>query len=157
ILAAMIYMTPRRLIRALDAENHAIMSPRWTTKIYVLIDIASFACQMLGSAMQTSGDEDGVKTGNTVVIGGLAFQLVAFTFFILMTALFHHRLNQQPTATSLRTHVKWRRQVWLLYTVSMLVVVRCVFRLAEFVEGPEGKAYKTEAYLYVFDAVLMFL
>lgn len=46
--------------------------------------------------------------------------------------------------------------MWLLYTVSILIVIRSLFRLIEFVEGSEGKLYKTEVYLYVFDAALMF-
>ncbi|KAI4651779.1 hypothetical protein J4E93_001975 [Alternaria ventricosa] len=113
------------------------MNPRWTTKIYVIIDIGSFVCQIMGSAMQASGDPDGVKTGTTVVIAGLGTQLVAFGFFILMAVVFHRRLNNEPTSTSRRTHVKWRRYMWALYSVSVLVVVRSIFRLAEFVEGPE--------------------
>ncbi|KAI4674689.1 uncharacterized protein J4E84_010430 [Alternaria hordeiaustralica] len=156
LLAATIYMTLGRLIRSLDATHHAVMNPRWTTKIYVIIDIGSFVCQIMGSAMQASGDPDGVKTGTTVVIAGLGTQLVAFGFFILMAVVFHRRLNNEPTSTSRRTHVKWRRYMWALYSVSVLVVVRSIFRLAEFVEGPESKVYQTEAYLYVFDAALMF-
>ncbi|RII04559.1 putative RTA1 protein [Alternaria sp. MG1] len=156
LLAAAIYMTLGRLIRALDATHHAVLNPRWTTKIYVIIDIGSFVCQIMGSAMQTSGDPEGVKTGNTVVIAGLGTQLVAFAFFILMAVVFHRRLNNKPTSTSLRTHVRWQRYMWALYSVSVLVVVRSIFRLAEFVEGPESKVYQTEAYLYVFDAALMF-
>ncbi|KAI4665603.1 uncharacterized protein J4E78_003065 [Alternaria triticimaculans] len=155
LLAATIYMTLGRLIRSLDATHHAVMNPRWTTKIYVIIDIGSFVCQIMGSAMQASGDPDGVKTGTTVVIAGLGTQLVAFAFFILMAVVFHRRLNNEPTSTSRRTHVKWRRYMWALYSVSVLVVVRSIFRLAEFIEGPESKVYQTEAYLYVFDAALI--
>ena len=156
LLAATIYMTLGRLIRTLDATHHAVLNPHWTTKIYVIIDVGSFVCQIMGSAMQASGDIEGLKTGNTIVIAGLGTQLVAFAFFILMAVVFHRRLNNEPTSTSLRTHVKCRRYMWALYSVSMLVVVRSIFRLAEFVEGPESKVYQTEAYLYVFDAGLMF-
>ncbi|KAH7077656.1 RTA-like protein [Paraphoma chrysanthemicola] len=157
LLAATIYMTLGRLIRSLHAEEHAVMSTRWTTKIYVLIDIGSFICQMAGSAMQSSGDPAGIKTGVNVVVAGLGVQLAAFAFFVAMTAVFHRRLNREPTTVSLNGGSTWRRYVWVLYTVSLLVIVRSVFRLIEFLEGPEGKLYKTEAYLYAFDAALMFL
>jgi tellurite resistance protein TehA-like permease len=156
LLAATIYMTLGRLILALDARHLAIMNPRWTTKIYVVIDIASFVCQIMGSAMQTSGDPAGVKQGNTIVIAGLGVQLGAFAIFILMTVVVHRRLNDEPTPTCIRAHVKWRRCFWLLYLVSTLIVIRSAFRLVEFVEGPESRVYGTEAYLYVFDAALMF-
>ncbi|KAH7139287.1 putative RTA1 domain protein [Dendryphion nanum] len=157
LIAATIYMTLGRIIRALDAEEHAVFSPRWTTKIYVVIDIGSFVCQMAGSAMQASGDAEGVKLGNNIVMGGLGFQLAAFAIFIVMAAVFHRRLNTEPTAHSRRPNVKWRRHLWNLYAVSVLVFVRSLFRLIEFAEGPESKLYKTEVYLYIFDAALMFL
>lgn len=157
LIAATIYMTLGRLIYALDARDFAIMSPRWTTKIYVLIDIASFVAQLAGSAMQASGDPAGVKTGNTIVVAGLGIQVGALVFFILNTAVFHHRLSRDPTATAMRKHVHWKRHLWTLYSVCVLIIVRSVFRLAEFVEGPGSNAYRTEAYMYVFDAALMFL
>lgn len=157
LIAATVYMTLGRLIRALDAEELAVLSPRWTTKIYVLIDIVSFLCQLAGSAMQASGDIEGVKTGNTVVMAGLGFQLVAFALFIMTAGIFHRRLNQQPTQTSKRPHVMWRRHMWSLYAVSMLIILRSTFRLIEFALGPKGLLYKTEVCMYAFDASLMFL
>ncbi|PVI03260.1 putative RTA1 domain protein [Periconia macrospinosa] len=155
LLSATIYMALGRITRALDAVRHAFLSPRWTTKIYVVIDIGSFVCQMMGSAMQASGDPAGIKTGNTVVIAGLSIQLGAFGLFIINTIIFHRRLVASPTPVSMNGG--WRRYLWMLYGVSLLVVVRSIFRLAEFVEGNEGHLYKTEVFLYIFDATLMFL
>lgn len=157
LIAATIYMSLGRFIRALDAEDKAVMRSSWTTKLFVFIDVVSFGCQMAGSAMQASGDSEGAKTGNTIVMGGLGFQLAAFVSFITMTMVFHTRLNKEPTATSRHPHVKWRRHFWNLYAVSLLVFVRSAFRLVEFAEGPTGAIYKTEVYLYIFDASLMFL
>lgn len=156
LLAATIYMTLGRLIRALDAVESAFMSPRWVTKIYVVIDIASFCCQMAGSAMQSSGDPSGVKLGRTIVMAGLGVQLGAFAIFIMNVAIFHRRLTLRPTEISVQVDKEWRRAMWMLYTVSALIVVRSAFRLVEFAEGNEGTIYKTEAYIYVFDASLMF-
>lgn len=148
-------MTLGRVIRTLDAVKLAFMSPRWTTKIYVVIDIASFVCQMMGTAMQSSGDPDGVKLGNTIVISGLGVQLGAFGLFILNTAIVHRRLVASPTEASMDG--TWKKYIWMLYGVSFLVVVRSIFRLIEFIEGAEGFLYKTEVFLYIFDAALMFL
>ncbi|KAJ4347283.1 uncharacterized protein N0V89_011223 [Didymosphaeria variabile] len=155
LLAASIYMTLGRLVRALDATDHAFLSPRWTTKIYVIIDIGSFVTQLMGTAMQANGGAEGAKQGTTLVIAGLGVQLGAFAIFILSVAIFHRRLVLEPTDVSME-HKTWNRYMWMLYAVSGLIVVRSVFRLAEFVEGSNGKLYKTEAFLYVFDASLMF-
>lgn len=45
----------------------------------------------------------------------------------------------------------------MIYGVGLLLVVRSIFRSAEFVQGNEGHLYKTEVFLYIFDATLMFL
>lgn len=44
-----------------------------------------------------------------------------------------------------------------LYAASVLILIRSVFRVAEYAEGNDGALLRTEVYLYVFDAVLMFL
>ncbi|KAF1973405.1 putative RTA1 domain protein [Bimuria novae-zelandiae CBS 107.79] len=156
LLAATIYMTLGRLVRALEAEEHAFLSPCWTTKIYVLIDIGSFITQTSGAAMQASGDPEGIKTGKTIVIGGLCVQLGAFAVFIVSVGIFHRRLVLVPMEVS-RMHDTWRRYMWMLYAVSGLIIVRSIFRLAEFTEGANGHLYKTETFLYLFDASIIFL
>ncbi|GME23622.1 putative RTA1 domain protein [Neofusicoccum parvum] len=157
LVAATIYMTLGRIIRTLDAEHHAMIRTRWLTKLYVVIDVGSFVCQMMGSAMQSSGDPAGVKLGIKIVVGGLGFQLAAFLFFIAMACRFHFRLNREPTSISRHPQIQWRRDMWVLYTTSILIFVRSTFRIIEFVEGNEGAIYTHEAFLYVFDAFLMFL
>jgi hypothetical protein len=155
LLAASIYMTLGRIIRALDATHHAFFSPRWTTKIYVLIDIGSFVTQLMGTAMQANGNSEGVKTGRTIVVAGLGVQLGAFAVFILSVAIFHRRLLAKPTEVSME-YKSWRRYMWTLYAMSGLIIVRSVFRLAEFMEDADGKLHTTEVFLYVFDASMMF-
>jgi hypothetical protein len=44
-----------------------------------------------------------------------------------------------------------------LYLASGLIVVRSVFRVVEYLQGFDGYLLRHEAYLYIFDALLMFL
>lgn len=44
-----------------------------------------------------------------------------------------------------------------LYLGSFLIMVRSIFRAAEYLQGFNGYLLRHEAYLYVFDAVLMLL
>lgn len=155
LLAATVYMTLGRLIRGLDAEEYSIIRSRWISKIYILIDIISFVCQIMGSAAQASGAE-GAKQGMKIVIGGLGIQLFAFACFLAMAAILHRRLNREPTTLSVQPHIHWRRHMWTLYAVSILIVVRSLFRFIEFAEGAGGSMYKNEALMYVFDASLLF-
>jgi len=111
----------------------------------------------MGSAMQTSGDANGLKLGRTLVVSGLSIQLGAFAIFILMAVILHRRLILEPTIISKNPLVLWKRHIWILYGVSMLIVVRSAFRLIEFAQGSDGSLTKREAYMYTFDASLMFL
>lgn len=44
-----------------------------------------------------------------------------------------------------------------LYLGSFLIMVRSIFRVVEYLQGFDGYLLKHEAYLYVFDALLMVL
>lgn len=43
----------------------------------------------------------------------------------------------------------------MLYAVSALILVRCVFRIVEYAMGADAYPLKHEWTLYIFDAVLM--
>ncbi|EED17847.1 RTA1 domain protein, putative [Talaromyces stipitatus ATCC 10500] len=158
LLAATVYMTLGRFARSLQAEKYTIMSVRWVTKIYVLIDIASFGCQMAGSAMQASSDPTGIKLGQHIVIGGLIVQLIALGWFIFENTILHIRLTNGPTVITLKDpSIPWRSTLWMLRGVSVLIFIRSVYRLIEFTSGSDSALTKHEAFLYVFDASLLSL
>ncbi|PYH43469.1 RTA1 domain-containing protein [Aspergillus saccharolyticus JOP 1030-1] len=136
LLSASVYMSLGRIVRALHAESATIMRSTWMTKIYVLIDIGSFVCQMLGSAMQASGDAAGVRTGQPVVIAGLAVQLAALGWFLLEAGAVHRRLSTRPPSAAAREPtLPWRRTMWTLHAGTGLILVRSVYRLVEFLAG----------------------
>ena len=105
--------------------------------------------------MATSSDK--AKAAEKIIIGGLFLQLLFLSFFIATAALFHCRMNMVPTAKSERPEVRWKRYLAVVYTASALILVRSVFRVIEYLQGHNGYLLTTEAFLYVFDAVLMFL
>jgi hypothetical protein len=45
----------------------------------------------------------------------------------------------------------------VLYAGSLLIMVRSIFRAIEYLQGNNGSLLQHEAYLYIFDATLMFL
>lgn len=44
-----------------------------------------------------------------------------------------------------------------LYVASVLILVRSVVRVVEYLQGYDGYLMRTEAFIYVFDALLMFV
>lgn len=100
---------------------------------------------------------DDQKRGTNIITGGLFIQVIFFGFFMAVSAIFNLRIAQNPTIKSLRLEVPWQKYMSILYVASFLIMVRSIFRIAEYVQGQDGALLKTEAYIYIFDATLMFL
>ena len=107
--------------------------------------------------MSTAKTASAQKNGQYAIIGGLFIQVIFFGFFIIVAGLFHYRISSRPTNRSLAATVPWQRYLSVLYVASTFIMIRSVFRIAEYVQGQDGSLLKTETYLYVFDATLMFL
>ncbi|OLN88213.1 Protein RTA1-like protein 1 [Colletotrichum chlorophyti] len=156
LYAASIYMVLGRLINLLDAGEYALIRPKWLTKVFVLGDVLSFFAQSGGGGMlATAKDKDAVKKGETIIVGGLGIQIIFFGFFMVVTLVFHLRHSSRPTPKSYTIQTPWKRLLWVLYASSLLIMVRSVFRVAEYVEGKDGELQSKEMYIYVFDALLM--
>jgi hypothetical protein len=153
-LAASIYMSPRRIARALDGEHLAI-SPRLLTKLFVLVDTVCFVTQVAGSIMSGSEDADEASRGKTIILAGLALQIVAFGVFVICTACFQKRVVSASFQLKLATELPWQRFIYGLYAISLLFAVRNITRIIEFQQGSDGAMLSHEAYLYVLDGCVM--
>lgn len=102
-------------------------------------------------------DLDTVNLGNNIVLGGLILQVIFFGFFIIVAGIFHKRIRAVPTGRSMSANIPWERYLFILYTASAMIIIRCIFRVAEYAGGQDGVLLGTETYLYIFDATLMFL
>lgn len=105
--------------------------------------------------MLAGHNSSSIKTGNTVIICGLVLQVAFFGFFIVASAVFHHRIRARPTNRCMI--VPWEKHMVSLYIVSILIFVRSIIRVAEYVQGHEGFIMSHEAFLYLFDALVMWL
>jgi hypothetical protein len=94
--------------------------------------------------------------GQYVIMGGLGIQVFFFQIFIITTGIFHYRILRFPSLRSHALTVPWQRILLVLYASSALILVRSVFRLAEYGMGQDGVLLSHEYYLYSFDACLMF-
>lgn len=91
--------------------------------------------------------------GQNIVIGGLVLQIFFFGFFLVAAVIFHIRITRNPTNQS--REVEWKRHIHTLYAASVLILVRSIFRVAEYAQGDSGYLLGHEIFLYIFDAVLM--
>jgi hypothetical protein len=94
-----------------------------------------------------------MATGKRLVVIGLFLQIVFFGVFVITGGIFHHRIVQSPTPAS--TVNSWQKYMFTLYTASVLILIRSIFRVFEFSGGNDGVLMRSEVFLYIFDSVLM--
>ncbi|KAH8433946.1 RTA1 domain-containing protein [Aspergillus melleus] len=158
LFAASVYMILGRIIRLLNAGSVSLIRPSWLTKIFVTGDVLSFFIQSGGGGILAKADsKDKKDLGEHMIIVGLFVQIVFFGFFIVVSIVFHRRMLATPMHQMVSSRLPWTKYMKVLYVVSVLIMVRSVYRVAEYVQGSDGALQGTEAYLYVFDAALMFL
>ncbi|KAK2761833.1 rta1 domain-containing protein [Colletotrichum kahawae] len=156
LFAASIYMILGRLINLLDAGNYSLIRPNWLTKVFVLGDLLSFFAQSGGGGMlATAKSTDSVKLGENIIVGGLCIQILFFAFFMVVTLIFHMRLSRNPTPKTYSLDTPWKGLLWVLYGTSFMILIRSLFRVAEYVQGSGGELQSKEMYIYVFDALLI--
>lgn len=112
----------------------------------------------------SSDNPDTRTNGENITIAGLCVQVMFFGFFLISSIIFHKRIRKEPTSRSLEATRDWTGNIstrnWVtilivLYVVSVLILVRSIFRLVEFIDGYGGYLMTHEVYLYIFDAVPM--
>ncbi|KAL2875435.1 hypothetical protein SGCOL_009345 [Colletotrichum sp. CLE4] len=155
LYAASIYMILGRLIRTLRADHLSLLPVPWVTKIFVTGDIVSFTMQAGGGGIQAAGTLELYDIGEKIIIVGLLVQIVVFGFFIVTTILFHRRIIRKPTTVAIEGIIPWRRYLWVLYSTSLIILVRSIFRVIEYLQGNRGYLISHEMFLYIFDTILM--
>lgn len=116
-------------------------------------------CFFLGGGILATAKQDKKKAdaGNNIIIGGLVLQLLWFAIFVVVAAVFHRRLAASPTSRAQQPGIRWRSYLITLYVASGLIMIRSLFRVVEYVQGNNGYLLSLEVYLYIFDALMMFV
>ncbi|KAF5642443.1 Rtm1p [Fusarium tjaetaba] len=155
LFAASIYMILGRIIISLRAQHLSLIPVRWLTKAFVCGDIVSFSLQAAGGGIQASGTIEAYDRGEKIILGGLFVQIVVFGFFVITAGLFHRKCLKNPTVAARENAFPWKLDLHVLYTVSIIILVRSIFRVVEYLQGNDGYLISHEVFLYIFDAVLM--
>lgn len=105
--------------------------------------------------LTTAKTASDVRRGENIILGGLGIQVLFFGFFIIVTAVFHRRIRNDPTPKSIRIIAPWKTLLYTLYGTSLLIMIRSIYRVAEYAQGQSGELQSKEFWLYVFDALPM--
>ena len=144
-----------RIVHMVEGEHKLFIRRTWLTRIFVCGDVFTFLLQSSGAGLLASHSNSMINTGKTIVIAGLGLQVVIFGLFVLAGVIFHVRTAKAPTRQCQET--PWHKHMFSLYVVSILIFVRSLIRVIEYVEGYDGYIMTHEVFLYIFDATLMWL
>lgn len=156
LFAASVYMTLGRLITSVHGDKHSPVKPSKITLTFVLGDALSFVVQGGGAGLSVVQRPGFAKWAERVIVIGLLIQIVMFALFCLLSVVFHRKMRRTSTAQTYQTAVSWESNLYMLYAVSLLIMVRSIFRVIEYAQGQTGYALSHEWTLYVFDSLLMF-
>ncbi|KPM36697.1 hypothetical protein AK830_g9860 [Neonectria ditissima] len=157
LLAASVYMTLGRIITSIRAEKHSMIRPKRLTKTFVTGDILSFVIQGGASGLMVVQKPGLSIWGERMVIIGLLVQVIMFALFAAIAVVFHRRMRRNPTTDSFDGLIPWESALHMLYAVSLLIMVRSIFRVVEYAQGQGGYSLMHEWTLYIFDSLLMFI
>lgn len=139
LLAASIYGILGRLIILAKGQEYSPVRQDILTKVFVTSDVLSFLVQSGGGGMSINGKSSSeIQMGENIIIVGLFIQLISFALFICVAAIFHWRIAKDTRGRRLRNVVSREKVLWIIYGVSLLVFVRSLFRVIEYIQGYDG-------------------
>ncbi|KAF2474322.1 RTA1-domain-containing protein [Lindgomyces ingoldianus] len=163
-----IYLCLSRVITAIGSENSRI-KPKMYTYVFVGFDLLSLVLQAIGGALaSTAKDSKGSKTGRNVMIAGLVSQVISMALFFIVWADFALRTRraklsgalartEPPLYASLRSTRKFKLFQWSLFIATVLIFVRCIYRVIELQGGFSGHLANDEATFMIFEGPMIIL
>ncbi|KAJ2535732.1 hypothetical protein IWW43_001409, partial [Coemansia sp. RSA 1935] len=127
------------------------LKPRFLTWFFFTSDVFSFLLQGVGVGIST---QDGKRDlAKYTVLGGLYVQLFFFAVFLVITmyVLVDRRFVVACGPRDVSPRQAKRRLFWVIIATTMLLYIRSIYRVAEFVGGYGSKIYGTEWLFYLFD------
>lgn len=153
LFAASLYMVYSRIVRSVNGARFSLVSPRLFTRIFVLGDWVCLNIQSTGGGL--TANEEHVHIGDAIVVAGLGLQILIFVGFLYCCVSFHIRFKKHLRESGEQVQVPWEGVVNMLYANSLLISVRNLFRLVEYVMGKGSYLFAHEWPTYVFDGALM--
>lgn len=93
--------------------------------------------------------------GQDIEMVGLLIQVIMFAFFVVTALVFQIRTQRDSRFESGSQLFSSKRHLYLLYAVSLLIMIRSIFRVVEYGLGTDGYPLTHEWTLYIFDSLLM--
>lgn len=155
LMVASIYMLFGRMLILLRCTHLSIIPSRYGITLFVIGGIFSITLQGLGGGLIS--DKSKTATGSHIIVVGLFIQIAFFALFVINEIIFSHKVKfvcPPVTGCAVKT---WKAFNLNLLICSILVLVRSIVRVIEFIQGHNGYINSHEYFIYLFDAIPMLL
>jgi len=158
-----------RIVSILGAQ-YSRLTPRLYTIVFCSCDLISLTVQAVGGAMAadaaSSGDDP--SPGGNVMLGGIIFQMISITIYVLCAGEFFSRfLSDRPfhkrilvskdKIISRGLDRNMRFMIIALMFDTTCLFIRAVYRTLELADGWTGTIITTQWYFNAFDAGMITL
>ncbi|KAH8818857.1 RTA1 domain-containing protein [Flagelloscypha sp. PMI_526] len=136
------------------------VSARRLSLIFVLLDVLAFGVQATGAVLANNSDGNSqnsdkqLKLGLHIYQGGVGMQEFFIVIFFAITirahieiSRFHNTFREQ----------NWRKVIFPLYAVLVLITIRVIFRLCEYSGGFDTGLITQEKWFYILEAGPMWI
>ncbi|KAJ7935587.1 RTA1 like protein-domain-containing protein [Mycena leptocephala] len=167
------YMILSHLARTFDQEvsdRCLLIRHSRITKFFVWSDVSTFFLQSAGGGLTAiQGNASLANLGNKIVLIGLVLQAVSFGLFTIVLLTFGFRVsthfpqvwrpkNLRPFKIFSRQLIDdWRIVFYLTCLTCIGILVRSIFRIAEYAGGYSGTIATHEGYFYGFDTLPLWI
>ncbi|WWC86353.1 uncharacterized protein L201_001226 [Kwoniella dendrophila CBS 6074] len=151
-----LYVLLGKITQHLDGGKYLRpIKPEKVAKIFVWSDVATFMIQGNASGLLPSKSAIVVKIGRYLLLVGLILQFISFLFFCYLVIIFFYRVRTE--APQLYAMRRWKRLYAALIFTCLTLLIRTVYRIAEFAQNHPGYLYTHEIFFFVFDCLPMWL
>ncbi|KAH7007408.1 RTA1 like protein-domain-containing protein [Ilyonectria destructans] len=149
---ASIYITLSKTIEFLDASLSRI-KPKFFYWFFIPFDLVCLILQALGGGMSAGSDGDDI--GVDISMAGLVLQVIVLVLFIIVFCDYMFRYWRSGHAA----RFTWRLKTFFagLCIATLLILIRCAYRVAELKDGYDGELFRDEATFIVLEGVAIVL
>ncbi|KAJ7158256.1 RTA-like protein [Mycena crocata] len=169
---ALDYMLFARLAAVFDkevSERCLLIPSSRIVRIFLWSDVVTFSFQSTGGGFVAGDNLTLINLGQKLTMVGLVLQAISFLLFTVLLVIFGWRgytefpsawrpHNARPLKVLSRKAIDdWRPLFYVICATCVGILVRSIFRIAEYAQGTDGYLTTHEGYFYLFDALPLWI
>ena len=156
-VAAAIYFILGHIIRLGNKIQTSPLKPRFYLVIFCICDIIALLVQAGGAGIAANEfnkpNHGDTKKGTNTVVGGIIFQLLSMSVFVIIMLIFITRTNKSGTPFS-----SAEKRVFVAIAISLICLyIRNIYRVVQLAQGFTGYLSRHQPYFIALDGVMLII